>query len=231
MHPFFLLKLLQRLVGLAGGRVHQVLGEPGRPAPSMALRARRSRGCRAASGRRRRSAREIPLITSPSPGVLTVAASGVGEYAGPEFRCCALRAAIAGMRAGWVHGMGPGGRGACALRPRCGCPNRRAAGELGSCRGPPRLGSGSSSGSGSGVGAPELRAGGDVARIGEMQGASAASRVPSPGAGVSGRLYLEKAHPFGVRRRFTWINNSADLYFHARAGPSSFGQARGTHGV
>lgn len=77
MHPFFLLELLQRLVGLAGGRVHQVLGEPGRPAPSMALRARRSRGCRAASGRRRRSAREIPLITSPSPGVLTVAASGV----------------------------------------------------------------------------------------------------------------------------------------------------------
>lgn len=180
------LKLLQRLVGLAGRRVHQVLGEPGRPAPLVALRARRSRGCRAASGRRRRSTREIPGVAPhhlpfprwPHGGRVR------GEYAGPELRYGALRAAIAGLRAGWVHGMGPGGRGACALRPPCGCPAQRAAGELGACRGPPRPGSGS--------GAPEPRAGEMLRVTGRWQGASAASRVPRPGAGVSGRLYLER---------------------------------------
>lgn len=221
--PF--LKLLRRVVGLASGRVHRVLGEPGRPAPSMARRARRSRGCRAASGRRRRSTREIPRAAPhhlsfpgrPHGGCVR------GEYAGPELRCCALRAAIAELRAGWVHGMGPGGRGACALRPRCGCPARRAAGVLGACRGPPRPGFGS----GSSAGAPEhraeemLRAAGRC-RVHPSRPASRCWRLRAPLPGKGPSFWVR------VRQHFTWGNSSADLSSMPEEGPSSFGQARST---
>lgn len=153
------------------------------------------------------------LTTSPSPGGLTVAASGVSTP-GPS---CALRAAIAELRAGWVHGMGPGGRGACALRPRCGCPARRAAGVLGACRGPPRPGFGS----GSSAGAPEhraeelLRAAGRC-RVHPSRPESRCWRLRAPLPGKGPSFWVR------VRQHFTWGNSSADLSSMPERGPEFF---------
>jgi hypothetical protein len=120
--------------------------------------------------------------------------------------------------------MVPGGRGACALRPRRCCPAGRASGgragglqrpTLAGLRLPCRR--------------PRAQSWGDVARSGEMQGAS--GRVPRPGACVSRRLYLEKAHPSRSGSDSLSPGETAHLICTSmpERARDTFGQARGTH--
>lgn len=161
----------------------------------MALSARRSPGCRAASWRRnsRGTSPGLLLTASPSPGGLTVAASGASKPG---------RSSAAAHSERSSPGCGPGGStgwgraGAESARSGLGAavprPAARVASGLGACRGPPRRGSGS------GAGVPAPREGVCVGRCCTQPGDAGRNRsVPRPGAGVSRLLHLEKAHPGG----------------------------------
>lgn len=186
----------------------------------MALCARRSRGYRAASWRRnpRGTSPGLLLTTSPSPGGLTVAASGVSK---PGWSSAAARSERSSPGCGPGGSTGWGRAGAESARSGLGAavprPAARVAGGLGACRGPPRRGSGS--GSGACGSAPREGSGGRCcAQLGD---AGRIRSVPRPGAGVSRLLHLEKAHPGGsgrARQGFTWGDDAAELYFRAREG-------------
>lgn len=222
MHPFFLSSPCSALWGWPGRPVAPSPWRTGQTRLPMALCARRSRGCRAASWRRnpRGTSPGLLLTTSPSPGGLTVAASGVSK---PGRSSAAARSERSSPGCGpwWVDGIGPGGRGVCAIGPRCGCPTSRSA--CGRRAGglqrptPDRVPAPSARGAAEGVGGgvgEMLRAAGRC-RVHPQRPASGCWRLqaPPPGKGPS---WWDQA-----RQGFTWGDDTAELYFRARKGQAS----------